>query len=135
LGADLEFVNGKDCLFLIHLNHHFVPSVVVQILIVTGDDFSPVLGEFKPKHKLPVFESEFEEVVLTAVVGVKQKPIGIPGFKLEADGAVQTSLPARVLHVRIIGPVREKGRGGGDGEEEPEGEEERRFEHGRCDAA
>ena len=94
-----------------------------------------MLGEFKPKHKLPVFESEFKEVVLTAVVGVKQKPIGIPGFKLEADGAVQTRLPRRVLHVRILGPVRGKGRGGGDGEEEPEGEEERRFEHGRCDAA
>ena len=30
--ACLEVVNGKDRLFLIHLNHHFVPSVVVQIL-------------------------------------------------------------------------------------------------------
>jgi len=91
---------------------------------------------FKPEQKLPVSESQVEEVIMTAVVGVKQKPMRTAHrFKLEADGAVQTSLPARVLHVRIIGPVREKGRGGGDGEEEPEGEEERRFEHGRCDAA
>jgi len=101
-----------------------VPSVVVQILITSGGDLSHFgFGEFKPEQKLPVFESKFEEVILTAVVGVKQKAIRIVGFKLKADGAVQTSLPARVLHVRILGPVREKGGGGGDGEEEQQEEE------------
>ena len=95
----------------------------------SDDELVYVFGEFKPEHKLPVFKSEFKVVILTAVVGVKQKPIGLPGLKLEADGAVQTSLPARVLHVRILGPVREKGGGGGDAEEEQEREEERRFEH------
>jgi len=113
IAANLEVVNGKDRLFLIHLNHHFVPSVVVQILIWM-DQLSPVFVEFKPEHKLPVFKSEFEVVILTAVVGVKQKPIFIPGLKLKADGAVQTSLPARVLRVRILGPVHVKGGGGGD---------------------
>jgi len=120
--ADLEVVNGKDRLFF-HLNHHFVPLVVVQILIVFGDNlYQRGSSELKPEHKLPVFESEFEPLEFifltadrqTAVVGVKQKPIRIVGFKLEADGAAHTSLPGRVLHVRILGPGREKGEGGGD---------------------
>ena len=105
-------------------------SLSKSYLVVIGDDLAHrEFGKFESEYHLAVLQAELEEVVLSAVVRVKQKAIGIVGFELETDGTVETSLPSRVLHVRFDGAIREE-RVDREGEEEDEKEEEREEEGG-----
>lgn len=67
-------------------------------------------SEVEPEPDAAVHQLQLEEVVVAAVVGVKQDAVRIVGQELELDGRVRPRVPLPKLSVRCLRPFKNEGR-------------------------
>lgn len=85
-----------------------MPGPSVTEAFADREDLGPA-SEVEPEPDAAFDQLELEEVVIAAVVGVKQDAVRVVGQELELDGRVRPRVPLPELGVRGLRPFENEG--------------------------